>query len=212
MLTFLKTGRRKTDFENNNMQCLSTQVLPKILCQLSKHEPIPKTPPFFLPSFAVGAIAACSSLGLAGVGREQNDQMKSILGQLRINYISSLHGSGGDFQVLLSSSAIFHSESRFNLKNFFSPLGPRGVEFSGPIWSPARLFVNLANWAFVAAVPALYGAIYKFRKAHVCTTIGTNSHHQLLFFVTNPHITLQVQEHGKRPLDEGTPTLIELCF
>ena len=115
----------------------------------------------------------------------------------------------------LSSSAIFHSESRFNLRNFFSPLGPRGVEFSGPIWSPARLFVNLANWAFVAAVPALYGAIYKFRKTHLCTTIGKNSHHQLLFFVTNPHITLQVQEHGKRPLvqslDEGTPTLIK-CF
>ena len=71
-------------------------------------------------------------------------------------------------------SAIFHSESRLNLENFFAPLGPRGVEFSGPIWSPARLFVNLANWSFVAAVPLLYGAIYKFRKAHAGTTIGTN--------------------------------------
>ena len=72
------------------------------------------------------------------------------------------------------TSAIFHSESRLNLENFFAPLGPRGVEFSGPIWSPARLFVNLANWSFVAAVPLLYGAIYKFRKAHAGTTIGTN--------------------------------------
>ena len=68
----------------------------------------------------------------------------------------------------------FQSESRFNLENFFSPLGPGGVEFSGPIWSPARLFINLANWSFVFAVPILYGAIYKFRKAHAVTTIGTN--------------------------------------
>ena len=73
----------------------------------------------------------------------------------------------------LRPTALFQSESRFNLENFFSPLGPRGVEFSGPIWSPARLFINLANWSFVFAVPILYGAIYKFRRAHAVTTIGT---------------------------------------
>ena len=50
------------------------------------------------------------------------------------------------------------------------------MEFSGPIWIPARLFINLANWAFVFAVPVLYGAIYKFRKAHAVTTIGGKSH------------------------------------
>ena len=82
------------------MQCLSTQVSQKYFVNYLTMSPYPRLPPFFLPSFAVGAIAACSSLGLAGVGREKNDQMKSILGQLRINYISSLHGSGGDFQVI----------------------------------------------------------------------------------------------------------------
>ena len=64
-------------------------------------------------------------------------------------------------------------QSRFNLENFFVDLGPRGVEFSGPIWMPARLFINLTNWAFAFLVPFLYGAIYKFRKAHAVTTLGT---------------------------------------
>ena len=63
-------------------------------------------------------------------------------------------------------------ESRLNLENFFEPSGPRGVEFSGPIWNPARLFINLVNWAFVFVVPLLYGAIYKFRKAHAVSTTG----------------------------------------
>ena len=72
------------------------------------------------------------------------------------------------FPILL----FFHWESRNNLENFFSPLEPGGVEFSGPIWIPARLFINLVNWAFVFGVPILYGAIYKFRKAHAVTTIG----------------------------------------
>ena len=62
------------------------------------------------------------------------------------------------------------------MDNFFSPLGPRGVEFSGPFWNPARFFINLANWAFVFAVPILYAAIYKFRKAHAVTTIGGINH------------------------------------
>ena len=63
---------------------------------------------------------------------------------------------------------------RFNLVDFFAPLGPRGVEFSGPIWSPARLFINLANWSFVFVVPVLYVAIYKFRKANAVANIGVN--------------------------------------
>ena len=63
-------------------------------------------------------------------------------------------------------------QSRFNLENFFADLGPRGVEFSGPIWMPARLFINLTNWAFAFLVPFLYGAIYKFRKAHAVTSLG----------------------------------------
>ena len=66
-------------------------------------------------------------------------------------------------------------QSRFNLENFFADLGPRGVEFSGPIWMPARLFINLTNWAFAFLVPFLYGAIYKFRKANAVTTLGADS-------------------------------------
>ena len=66
-------------------------------------------------------------------------------------------------------------QSRFNVENFFADLGPRGVEFSGPIWMPARLFINLTNWAFAFLVPFLYGAIYKFRKANAVTTLGADS-------------------------------------
>ena len=72
---------------------------------------------------------------------------------------------------------------RFNLTDFFAPLGPRGVEFSGPIWSPARLFINLANWSFVFVVPILYAAIYKFRKAHTVANIGVNLSVMLFFLV-----------------------------
>ena len=59
----------------------------------------PFLPSFLLPSFAIGFLAAFSSLGL--VSRERKDQMKSILGRLRNNFISPLHGQGGDFQVTL---------------------------------------------------------------------------------------------------------------
>ena len=81
---------------------------------------------------------------------------------------------------------------RFNLADFFAPLGPRGVEFSGPIWSPARLFINLANWSFVFVVPVLYAKIYKFRKAHAVTTIGVDNHtpfHLLCHICTYVDIT-----------------------
>ena len=99
-------------------------------------------------------------------------------------YISTLHGSGGNFQVTAApqdhlesfeSKFSFGLDPRFNLEDFFSPVGPRGVELSGPIWSPARLFINLANWAFVFVVPILYGAIYKFRKTHTVKLLGTST-------------------------------------
>ena len=54
---------------------------------------------------------------------------------------------------------------RYNLTNFFGPLGPRGIEFLGPLWSPARLFINLTVWSFVFVVPLLYWAIFRFRRA-----------------------------------------------
>ena len=82
---------------------------------------------------------------------------------------SIFHLGSGVFSPLNLS----YSKSRANLENFFDPQGPGGVEFSGPFWNPARLFINLVNWAFVFAVPVLYGAIYKFRRAHAVTTIGT---------------------------------------
>ena len=108
------------------MQCLSTQVRQKIIF-ISILDPntfgwfkqlnmtrwwshaqwamgIVQCPPTpithtLLPSFAIGFLAAFSSLGL--VSRERKDQMKSILGRLRNNFISPLHGQGGDFQVTL---------------------------------------------------------------------------------------------------------------
>ena len=54
---------------------------------------------------------------------------------------------------------------RYNLTNFFGPLGPRGIEFLGPLWSPARLFINVTVWSFVFVVPLLYWAIFRFRRA-----------------------------------------------
>ena len=66
----------------------------------------------------------------------------------------------------------FPFKIRFNTDNFYAPLSPRGIEFTGPPWSPARIFINLANWSFVFVVPLLYLAIYKFRKAQEVTNLG----------------------------------------
>ena len=43
-----------------------------------------------------------------------------------------------------------------NLADFFAPLGPTGVEFSGPLWKPARIILNFSNFCFVLAVKNLH--------------------------------------------------------
>ena len=53
---------------------------------------------------------------------------------------------------------------RYNLHNFLSPLGPRGIEFRGPLWTPTRLIVNATVWSFAFGVPLLYLAIFRFRR------------------------------------------------
>ena len=83
--------------------------------------------------------------------------------------VPEVHGQGGDLQVV---SLQFSFKIRFNVDNFYAPLSPRGIEFTGPPWSPARIFINLANWSFVFVVPLLYLAIYKFRKAQAVTNLG----------------------------------------
>ena len=61
---------------------------------------------------------------------------------------------------------------RHNFSNFYKPDKFRGVEFQGPLWAPMRLFPNIATFAFVIVVPALYGNIYRFRKKHTTTALG----------------------------------------
>ena len=144
-----------------------------------------------LISFAAGVVAAFSSLGLNGVSggwrwKQIEMSLRSALNQLHscVAWVGrKVSGEDEDTFKILNPVSTWNITSKyfqpdtshynsFNLGNFFSPLPPRGVEFSGPIWSPARLFINLANWSFIVAVPSLYGAIYKFRKAHAVTTIG----------------------------------------
>ena len=67
--------------------------------------------------------------------------------------------------ILMSKCLRKLSIIRYNLTNFFGPLGPRGIEFLGPLWSPARLFINVTVWSFVFVVPLLYWAIFRFRRA-----------------------------------------------
>ena len=42
--------------------------------------------------------------------------------------------------------------NRYTLTDFYAPLGPTGVEFSGPLWNPARILINFSNFLFVLAV------------------------------------------------------------
>ena len=42
--------------------------------------------------------------------------------------------------------------SRYNLADFLAPVGPTGVEFSGPLWNPARILMNFSNFFFLLAV------------------------------------------------------------
>ena len=53
---------------------------------------------------------------------------------------------------------------RYNLHNFLAPLGPRGIEFRGPLWTPTRLIINATVWSFAFVVPLLYLAIFRFRR------------------------------------------------
>ena len=111
-------------------------------------------------SLADGLVAVCSSLGLDGLSS----------GSSSVAFLRCI-GREESFRWSSSKSST-HLGLRFNLADFFAPRRPRGVEFSGPLWSPARLFINLANWSFVFVVPILYAAIYKFRKAHAVSNIG----------------------------------------
>ena len=61
---------------------------------------------------------------------------------------------------------------RHNLSNFYAPVKSHGAELQGPLWHPQRLFPNIVNFAFVLFVPAMYGAIFRFRKNHTTRTQG----------------------------------------
>ena len=58
------------------------------------------------------------------------------------------------------------------LTHFYQPLQPGGVEFSGPFWTPTRLFVNTTFLAFVFLVPLLYGAVFIYRMNKAATVSG----------------------------------------
>ena len=58
---------------------------------------------------------------------------------------------------------------RHNLDGFYLP-GPSitsGMDLRRPIWDPARLLINLTNWAFLFLVPVLYWRIFVFRNTPV---------------------------------------------
>ena len=79
--------------------------------------------------------------------------------------------SSGDLTISRAPEKYIAS-FRHNLSNFFTPVKFHGAEFQGPLWLPQRLFPNIVNFAFVLFVPAMYGAIFRFRKNHTTRTQG----------------------------------------
>ena len=66
----LKTGRRKTDIEDNNMQCLSAQVSQKFFVNYLNLTPYPKLPPSPLsssPALQLGQLQLVVVLGWQGL-------------------------------------------------------------------------------------------------------------------------------------------------
>ena len=62
---------------------------------------------------------------------------------------------------------------RTQLTDFYEPLEVGGIEFSGPIWSPNRLFHNTTLHVFAFLVPLLYGAVFVFRMKNAVTVSGS---------------------------------------
>ena len=60
---------------------------------------------------------------------------------------------------------------RANLEDFYEPLEVSGRQFSGPLWSPHRLFFNTLIYLYFL-VPLLYGAVFSFRRKHIVTIQG----------------------------------------
>ena len=63
--------------------------------------------------------------------------------------------------------------ARTNLEDFLAPTEDGGLEFTGPLWNPARILMNFVNSAFALVVPIIYGLIFKFRRAHAVTSLGS---------------------------------------
>ena len=57
---------------------------------------------------------------------------------------------------------------RYNHTDFYGNQ-QHGVEFTGPLWDPVRVFWNLTSFSMFLVVPAFYCAIFKFRKAQDLT-------------------------------------------
>jgi hypothetical protein len=69
----------------------------------------------------------------------------------------------------------------FQLDDFYSPPGPKGMFLKGSIWSPHRLFTILTTLSFTVLVPVLYGAIYRARRAQALTALGRLHHSAHLY-------------------------------
>ena len=90
---------------------------------------------------------------------------------------------------------------RYNLHNFLSPLGPRGIEFRGPLWTPTRLIVNATVWSFAFGVPLLYLAIFRFRRTEA-DNINIGICPKKSWYLLNLPLTMKMlvlfQEWGKK--------------
>ena len=62
---------------------------------------------------------------------------------------------------------------RTQLTDFYEPLEDGGVQFSGPLLGPLRLFHNIAVNMFAFLVPLLYGALFIFRRKNATNIPGS---------------------------------------
>ena len=88
--------------------------------------------------------------------------------QVLNSFILGLCLTGGAVTTITRSSSFGYLRcigreeafQRPQLTDFYTPLQAGGIEFSGPLWTPIRLFYNTTLHVFAFLVPLLYGAVH----------------------------------------------------
>ena len=71
------------------------------------------------------------------------------------------------------------------------------LDLKGPFWSPPRLYLNFVLFAFAILVPLLYGALFRFRRAHAVTVLGRFNPGFIYHVLTQALVTWRGKREGR---------------